>query len=86
MIEGILRMQPTGRWAICRHGERRVELTSGDVFCLEVDGKLMPTRMEFRHFEGPLRGREYRGQPGEYYSTDGYWLRDGLRAAIGSGE
>ena len=49
-----------------------------------IDGALRrPTRMDFRHFSGPMKGREYRGLPGEYYSVDGYWLRDGLRAAIG---
>jgi len=48
--------------------------------------ELQVTRMEFRHFTGPLKGRLYRGQPGEYYSVDDYWLRDGLRAAIGAGE
>jgi hypothetical protein len=40
--------------------------------------------MEFREFLGPLRGRENRGQSGEFYSADGYWLRDGLHAAIGA--
>jgi hypothetical protein len=54
------------------------------LFRVEVDGELHVTRMEFRHFDGPLRGRQFRGQPGEYYSVDGYWLRDGLRAAIGA--
>jgi hypothetical protein len=48
-----------------------------------IDGELRPTRMDFRHFSGPMKGRQYRGLPGEYYSVDGYWLRDGLRAAIG---
>jgi hypothetical protein len=42
--------------------------------------------MEFRHFTGPMKGREYRGQPGEYYSVDGHALRDGMRAAIGAGD
>jgi hypothetical protein len=44
---------------------------------------MKPTRMEFLHFTGPLKGREYRGQPGEYYSGDGYHLANGHRAAIG---
>jgi hypothetical protein len=48
-----------------------------------VDAELKLTRMEFRHFTAPLKGREYRGQPGEYYSVDGYHLADGVRAAIG---
>lgn len=84
MIEGILQMQPSGRWAIVRPGQRPVEITSGEVFRIEVDGELKPTRMEFRHFSGPLKGRTHRGQPGEYYSVDGYWLRDGVRAALGA--
>jgi hypothetical protein len=60
-----------------------VEITSGELFRIEVKGELRPTRMEFHHFTGPLKVREYRGQPGEYYSVDGYHLANGLRAAIG---
>jgi hypothetical protein len=41
--------------------------------------------MEFKNFRGPMKGRTLRGLPSEYYSVDGYWLRDGLRAAIGDG-
>ena len=82
----VLRMQPSGRWAICCPGRDPMEITSGEVFRVEVDGELKVTRMEFRHFSGPLKGREHRGQPGEYYSVDGYWLRDGLRAALGAGD
>jgi hypothetical protein len=82
--EGTLRMQSSGRWAICRPGCDPFEITSGDEFRVEVDGELKLTRMEYRHFEGPLRGREFRGAPGEYYSVDGYELRGVLRAAIGA--
>jgi hypothetical protein len=81
--EDVLRMQPSGRWAICRPGRKPHEITGGDVFRVEVDGELKLTRMEFRHFTGPMKGQTYRGLPGEYYSIDGYWLRDGLRAALG---
>jgi hypothetical protein len=81
--EGILRLQPSGRWAICRIGEAPFEIISGDVFRVEVDGELKATRMEFRHFTGSLKGRELFGQAGEYYSTEGYQLKNGLRAAIG---
>jgi hypothetical protein len=49
---------------------------------VEVDGVLRVTRMEFWHHGGPLKGREYKSGPGEYYSVDGYELRDGLRAAF----
>jgi hypothetical protein len=85
--EGILRMQPSGRWAVCRRGEPPVEIGSGDTFRVEVDAAadLKLTRMEFWHFGGPLKGRAYREGPGEYYSVEGYQLRDGLRAAIGDG-
>jgi hypothetical protein len=83
--EGILQMQPPGRWAVRRPGLEPIEINSGDNFLIEVDGlpDLKLTRMEFWHFSGPLKGREYRDGPGEYYSVDGYHLRDGLRAAIG---
>jgi hypothetical protein len=68
--EGILRMQSSGRWAIMRPGCEPFELTSGDVFRVEVDGKLQITRMEHLRSEG-------------YYSIEGYPLREGKRAAIG---
>jgi hypothetical protein len=66
--DGILRMMASGRWAVYRPGRLRVEITSGELFRVEVDGELKLTRMEYD--EG-------------YYSIDGYPLRDGLRAAIG---
>ena len=65
-------MQPSGRWAICRPGQDPLEITSGDLFSVEVAGKLKPTRMEFWHITGTR----------EYFSVDGYHLRNGLRAAI----
>jgi hypothetical protein len=80
--EGVLRLQPSGRWAICRPGEPPFEITSGDRFRIEVDGELKVTRMEFHHFTGTMKARELFGQAGEYYSADGYHLRDGLRARI----
>jgi len=49
---------------------------------VEVDGVLRFMRMEFWHHGGPLKGREHKSEPGEYYSVDGYELRDGLRAAF----
>ena len=53
-------------------------------FRVAVAGKegLQPTRMEFRHFTGPMKGRTVRGQPGVYYSVDNYHLTNGLRAAL----
>lgn len=67
--QGRLQKQPGGRWAIVREGYSPDDITSGEVFRLEVDGKpgLQITRMEHR-------------QPDGYYSVDGYDLKDGLRA------
>jgi hypothetical protein len=83
--EGTLRMLPSGRWAVRRPGHAPVVIDSGDIFRVEVAGKegLRPTRMEFREFTWPMKGRmrTLRGLDGEYYSVDGYHLRDGLRAA-----
>ena len=72
--EGILRLQPSGRWAVCLPGRAPVEINSGDLFHIEVDGELKVTRMEFRYSAVQLNG---------YYSVDDYPLRDGARAAIG---
>ena len=71
--EGILRMMPSGLWDVCRPGEAPHEITAGDLFLIEFAGNLQLTRMKFRH--SPRRG---------YYTVDGYPLRDGLRAAIGT--
>jgi hypothetical protein len=71
---GNLRMQPSGRWAVCRPGHEPVEITWGEVFRIEVaDGALEVRRMQY------APGRRY-------YVLDGPELRDGLRAAIGSRE
>jgi hypothetical protein len=70
---GILRMQRSRRWAICRPGRNPVEIASGESFRVEIDGVLRITRMEHLWGEG-------------YYSVDGYDLRNGMRAAIGGGE
>jgi hypothetical protein len=71
--EGILRMMASGRWAVYRPGRLPVEITSGELFRVEVAGVkgLQLTRMEYDHADR------------RYYSVDGYLLRDGLRAAIG---
>jgi hypothetical protein len=39
--EGILRMQPSGRWAVCRPGQASVEIASGEVF-RAFGGALVP--------------------------------------------
>jgi len=72
--EGILRMQSSRRWAVCRPGREPVEITSGELFRVEVDDKLRVRRMEYAH--------DGRG----YYAVDGPELRSGMRAAIGAGE
>jgi hypothetical protein len=71
--EGTLRMMASGRWAIYRPGRLPVEITSGELFRVEVGGELKLTRMEYDH-----DGRRY-------YSINGYLLRDGLRAALAVG-
>jgi len=72
---GTLRMQPSGRWAVCQPGHAPIEITSGEVFRIEVDGVLRITCME----------HDPDGDPdGAYHSIDGYELRDGIRAAIGA--
>ena len=77
--EGVLRMQPSGRWAVCRPGEESREIASGEPFRVEVYGaaELQLTQMEFRNLR---RGG------GEYFSVDDYPLGDGLRAAVGEQE
>jgi hypothetical protein len=70
--EGILRMMASGQWAIYRPGRLPVEITSSELFRVGVAGVegLQLTRMEYDHATR------------QYYSVDGYPLRDGLRAAI----
>jgi hypothetical protein len=70
---GILRMQPSRRWSVCRPGHEPSEITSGEVFRIEADGVLHVRRMEY----APGRG---------YYAVGGPELRSGMRAAIGSRE
>jgi hypothetical protein len=81
MISGVLHRMLSGRWAVCRSGACPIDIQSGDMFWLEVGGKMKKTRMEFERYARP--GRAWGGLKGEFYSVDGYCLRDGLRAAIG---
>ena len=69
MIEGTLNKMLSGRWAVCRSGKNPIEIMSGDVFRIEVNGKMRLTRMEFEEGRG-------------YYSVDDYELKSGLRAAL----
>jgi hypothetical protein len=80
--DGTLHLQSSGRWAVMRPGREPVEITSGELFRVEVPGKegLQLTRMEFRYWETVDGVVKMAG----YYSIDGYALRDGLHAAIGA--
>jgi hypothetical protein len=69
--EGTLRMMASGRWAVCRPGRDQIEITSGELFRVEVAGELKVTLREYAHGDGS-------------YSVDCYPLYDGLRAAIGA--
>jgi hypothetical protein len=60
----------SGRWSVYRPGRLPIEITSGDLFRVEVDGELKLTRMEYDQIDR------------QYYSIDDYPLRDGLRAPI----
>jgi hypothetical protein len=71
--EGILQMQPSGRWVVRLPGYEPVEIPAGEIFLLEVQGerKLMRVRMEHRD--------------GKWYavvSQRRVELRDGLRAGF----
>jgi hypothetical protein len=52
MMMGRLRLLSTGRWSIALPGRTPVEITSGEVFLVEVDGELKLTRMEHLWGEG----------------------------------
>lgn len=69
--EGILRMQPSHRWAVCREGRQPVEITSGEPLRIWMGHQFVLTHIEHALGCG-------------YYSVDGYQLVDGMRAAYGS--
>lgn len=71
---GRLAILPSGRWGIFYPGELPEEITSGDQFYIEIPGggAMELTRMEYARIDGR----------GQYYSVDGYQLRDGLRALL----
>jgi hypothetical protein len=71
--EGILRLQPSGRWAIICPGRSPVAIVEGEVFEFEVSGKMKLARME--------RRRRPDGTD-EWVTAQGYELRDGLRAGF----
>lgn len=72
---GRLTPMPSGRWGILYEDDHVDEVTSGDVIYVEVSGAgaMAQTRIEFDH------------KKRQYYSVDGYPLRVGFRAELGSG-
>jgi hypothetical protein len=67
-----LRQLPGGQWTIKAIGREPVPILAGEIFLIEVPGytELQGTRMEMAR------------PSGEYYSVDGYELRDGMRAGF----
>ena len=49
---GTLMLLDSGRWAIFAKDRHPDDLTSGDVFAVEIAGALQITRMEFAHAAG----------------------------------
>ena len=71
---GTLMLLDSGRWAIAaKDREQPYEITSSEVFVVEIEGRMRITRMEFAH------GRN----GGRYVSVDGFRLFEGMRAANG---
>jgi|SRR5215472_24319 len=50
--EGTLKLQPSGRWAVVRSRRPPFEITSGNIFRVDVDGDLRLTRMTYRRLAG----------------------------------
>jgi hypothetical protein len=75
--EGVLRMQPSGRYAsadLVKSRSRSLPASPSASRWTDGAKELQLIRMEYRHLR---RGG------GEYFSVDAYQLRDGLRAAVG---
>jgi hypothetical protein len=71
--EGTLRPQPSGRWAIVCPGKSPVAIVDGEIFELEVGGRMKLARMERRRRPDGIE---------EWVAAQGYELRDGLRAGF----
>jgi hypothetical protein len=67
--EGTLHLQPNGRWTIIRPGRSPVAIREGEIFEVEVRGKMRRARMERR-------------RDGQWVTAEGYELRDGARAGF----
>jgi hypothetical protein len=65
--DGKLRLLLSGEWAIQLSGREPVRVLPGEVFIVEVAGKMKRTRLAQR-------------ADGKYHSTTGLELRDGMRA------
>jgi hypothetical protein len=70
--EETLRLQPSGRWAIICPGRLPVAIVEGEVFELEVAGKMRRARMKHRD--------------GRWFTTEGYLLADGSAPASSMAE
>jgi hypothetical protein len=70
--QGTLRMLSNFKWALCRPGEKPIEIASGEIFHVWHNGEMKPTRMENSKRDG------------YYCSVDGYLLYDGVRVSIGA--
>lgn len=72
---GTLMLLDSGRWAIAaKDREQPYEITSGEVFAVEIEGTMRITRMEFAHGQNG----------GRYVSVDGFRLFEGMRVANGN--
>jgi hypothetical protein len=67
--DGTLRQLPSGAWAIQVPGCKPVRILTGEVFMIEVAGRIKRTRLAKR-------------ADGKYHSTTGAELREGMRAGF----
>jgi hypothetical protein len=70
--DGKLRQLPSGEWAIQAPGREPVRIVAGEVYMVEVAGKMKRTRLAQR-------------ADGKYHSTTGVELCDGMRAGFYDG-
>jgi hypothetical protein len=63
-------------------GRQLIEITSGELLRVEVDGELKPTRMQFRHFAGSTKGRITTASTDSHCVTQ---LRRDRRRGLGCG-
>ena len=68
-LDSVLRLLPTGEWAIQAPGREPVRIVEREVFMVEVGGKMKRTRLA-------------QGSDCKYRSSTGLELRDGMRAGL----